>query len=127
MPFPAVFAGAAEGDAVVHDHVVANLGGFTYYYAHAVVNKHPAANASARVNLYAGEKAREVRQKARQKVESRAIEGVRQTVKPNSVEPRITQDYFRHALSGGVVLKHGGYVFAKVSERVRHGSQTTLC
>ena len=57
-------ARAAEGDALVERHVVADLGGLADHHAHAVIDEEAPTDLRARMDLDAGEEAAEVAHEA---------------------------------------------------------------
>src|ERR1022692_1385051 len=50
-------ARSAEGYALINENVVADLGGFAYHHAHAVIDEETPPDLRARMNFDAGEKA----------------------------------------------------------------------
>ena len=58
--------GAAEGDAVIEGHVIADQGGLADHDAHAVVDEEAATDGGTRVDLDAGQPAHQGRAGARQ-------------------------------------------------------------
>ena len=55
MPFSADFAGAAQGYALIQQHVFADLCRFTNHHAHAVIDEESPADGRARMNFDAGD------------------------------------------------------------------------
>ena len=73
-------AGAAERHALVHRHVLADLGGLADHDAHAVVDEQPVADLGRRMDLDPGQRARDVGQQraarpARRRRRARARRG----------------------------------------------------
>jgi len=78
---------AAQGDVMVEQDVVADLGRLADDRAHAVVDDKAAADARAGVDFDAGEEAAELRHEAAEKVKVPPPQAVGQAVKPERVQP----------------------------------------
>ena len=60
MALAVLLAGAAQRDALVQQHVVADLRGLADHHAHAVIDEEAAADARAGMNLDARQSARKL-------------------------------------------------------------------
>src|SRR5882724_2113376 len=97
MPLALFIAGAAQGDALVEQHVVADFRGGANDHAHAVIDEESAPDGGAGVDFDACQKAGNLRQKARQNRDAGLIEAVRKPVKKYSVEAGITEENLKDA------------------------------
>src|SRR5262245_21504658 len=70
VAFTTLLARTAEGDTLVHGHVVADGGSLTDDDAHAMVDEDPFADSGAGMNLDAGDEPAELRQEAGRKEQS---------------------------------------------------------
>ena len=112
---------AAQGYAVVEHHVVANLGGLTNHDTHAVIDEEAAANRGARVNLHAGQKTGELRERTRQRLRLFLLpELMREAVRPDGVHARIVQSDLDSAARSGVVLADVLNIFTQARNKT-HG------
>ncbi len=116
MALAALRAGAAERHALIQQHVVADLGGFADHHAHTVIDKKPATDAGAGMDLDSGEKARQLRDQARNKGNARAPQAVGETMKQNRVQPRVEQ-HFPDISGGRIVTENSANVVAQYCER----------
>jgi hypothetical protein len=98
-------AGAAQGNALVNEHVVADLGRLADHHAHAVVNEETPPDASARVDFDSCEPAAELGDETRNQRYAPAPELVRQPVQQDGMETGITQQDFENAACCGVFAK----------------------
>ena len=78
----------AQGDAVVDQHVVADLRRFADHHAHAVVDEEPPADPGAGMDLDAGDEAAGVRDHARRGPQAEAVERVRHAMRSAPHAPR---------------------------------------
>ena len=69
MPLASLFAGAAQRDALVEGHVVADLGGFADDHAHAVIDEEAPADLGAGMDLDSGDPSRDLRQASRREAQ----------------------------------------------------------
>src|SRR5690606_4948731 len=86
MPFAVTSGPTAQGDAVVQHHVVADLRGLADHDAHAVVDEEPAADPCTRVDLDAGQPARELRAGAGRETQAAPPESMPDAVRPDRVQ-----------------------------------------
>jgi hypothetical protein len=112
MPFPALVARAAERDTLVQDHVVPNFGRFANDYSETMIDEQPFADYGPWMDLNAGQKTSQLRDDAGDQVHSPAIEPVRDTVKQNSVQARVTKQDFQGILGGWIFALDGAHVVA---------------
>jgi len=96
--------------------VVADLGGLADDDAHAVVDDDAPADGRGRMDLDAGEEANDLREHARRQPEARCPRGVRDGVRPDGVQARVTEQYLEAGLRGGVRVVHCGDVLADASD-----------
>src|SRR3546814_1500524 len=85
--------GAAEGDALVEGHVVADLRGLADHHAHAVVDEEAAPDGGARMNLDAGQQARDGGNPPPDQEPAPAPEGVGQPVEDDRLETGIAKHH----------------------------------
>ena len=88
MALALLAARAAQRDALVQQHVVADFGGLADHHAHAVIDEEAAADGGAGVDFDAGEKAADLRNHARQQRHVPAVQPVRQAVRQDGVKAR---------------------------------------
>src|SRR5271168_2710902 len=105
MPLSLFFAGSTERDALVHQDVVADFGGFSDHHAHSVVDETAAADLSAGMDLDAGGGTDELRKNARCERESAAVQFVAQPVQQDSVESGIAEENLDSALRGWIATE----------------------
>ncbi len=106
MAFAAVFTGAAEGDVVKNNAVVADFGGFADDDAHAVIDKKSLADFGTGMDFNAGEEAGNLGDEAREETEADFVKRMCEIfVKDDGVEARI-KDRFKSA-GGGIVFLDG--------------------
>jgi len=98
-------AGAAQRDALVERDVVADLGGLADHHAHAVVDEDALADDRARVDLDAGEPARQVRDEAPQPLQAVHPAPVRGQVQPDGVQAWVAGDHLEAAARGRVAVE----------------------
>ena len=105
-------ARAAERDALVHRHVVADLSRLADHDAHAVVDEQPLADLRRRVDLDPGQRAREVRERARRHRDAGGVQRVRHAVHEQRVQARPAGQDLGGRDAGGrrVALAHGRHV-----------------
>jgi hypothetical protein len=85
-------AAAAEGDAVVHGHVVADPGGLAYHDRGRVVDEQPPPDAGAGMDLDAGQPSGELGQYARQQRYPPTVQAMGHAVGPQRPQSRVQQD-----------------------------------
>lgn len=106
-------ARAAERDALIQQHVIADLGRLTDDDAHPVIDDNSPADPGARMYLDAGQPAPGVRYETGEKIQAPAIERVSQPVNPDRVQTRIADDDLGNASGGRVALSDRQDVFAQ--------------
>ena len=99
-----VEAQAAQRDAVVDQHVVADFRGFADHHAHAVVDEEAPADRRARVDFHAGKEAVNLRQDARGPAQPTLPHPVRNAVRPHRVETGVYYCIFDVATRGRIVI-----------------------
>jgi len=114
----AVSARAAEGDALVDGHVVADLRRLADNHRHAVIDEEAPADLRAGMDLDAGQETRELRDKPSEPAPARSPARMCDPVQHNGVKARITRHHFPSAAGGWIALADGSDVFA---ESVEHG------
>src|SRR5207248_2243966 len=97
MAFAALIAGAAEGDSLVEQDVVADFGGFADDDAGAVIDEEAPAYGGAGVNLDSGEESADLGDDAGNERHAPDIELMREAVSQNGMEPRVTEKDLEHA------------------------------
>src|SRR3546814_19445151 len=95
VPLSFLQGSAAEGDALVERHVVADLRGLTDHDAHAVVDEQPLADPGAGMDLDAGEDAAEMRDEASQQVPAATPRRVRHPMEHQRVEAGVAQRHLQ--------------------------------
>src|SRR5205085_151129 len=89
--------GAAERYLMIHQDVVADLGGFADDVAHPVVDEEPPPDLRARMNLDARDEAGDLRDVPRHqlpepsRMEGRGPDAMGNPMRPDSLEPRISE------------------------------------
>jgi len=102
VPFLPTHRRPAERDAVVDEHVVADLGRLADDDPGAVVDEQPLADGRGRVNFDAGQEAGELRQRPRREPVVPVPEDVGDAIQPDGVDAGIEQCYLQCALGCGV-------------------------
>src|SRR5262249_18600448 len=105
MPLAFFFAGPAQGNALVHQHIIADLSGFPDHDAGAMIDKKPTADARSWVDLDTGEKAAELRNHARQQRHTPQVQAVSEPMQQNSVKSGITEQNLKPALGRRISLE----------------------
>src|SRR5690606_7379446 len=118
MALALVPAGAAQGHALVQSHVIADLGGFPYHYAHAVVDEETPPHLCSGVDLDTGQPAAQVGQHARQQAGVAQPEPMCETVEPDSVQSRIAQQHLPLAAGSRVTMEYAGDIFSHAFKHV---------
>src|SRR5579885_1608117 len=98
-------ARAAQGYALVDEDIISDLGRFTHHDSHPVIDEQPAADLCARMNLYAGQKARQMADQSGDELEMMVPEPVRDSMEPDSVQSRVGQDDLEAGPRGRVAFK----------------------
>jgi hypothetical protein len=98
-------ARASQRDALVQQHVVADLGGLADHHTHAVVDHDPAADRGAGVYLDARQPAAQVRDEPGEQVEARPVQPVGDPVDPERLQPRVAEHDLGRRPRGGVTLE----------------------
>ena len=98
---------AAERDAVIQRHVVADLRRFADDNAHAVINEKAVADFCARMNFDPGDAARKLRQPSSQQFQIVRPQPMRDAIRPQGVQSRIEQRDFEWVARGGIAVEHG--------------------
>jgi len=111
VPFASFVSGTPKGHILINQRIIAYLGGLTYNYAHAVVDKKAAADFRAWVDFNSGEEAGELRDHAWQQGYIGVVEPVGEAVEQDRVEPGIAQENLKDALGGRVFAKYGVDLF----------------
>ena len=91
MAFATFFTGAAQGHALIQQHIVANLGGLTDHHSHTMVDEKPASDLSARMDLDAGDPSPKLRNEPGQQRDSQTVKPVGEPVQENRVQARVAQ------------------------------------
>src|SRR4029077_17668393 len=107
MPLAALGAGTAQGDALVDQHVVADLAGLADDDSGAVIDEETMTDAGARVDLDAREEAAHLRDHARNQRQIPAVELVGETMEQERLKAGIAEDDFKDALSRRVLAENG--------------------
>ena len=82
---------AAQSDAVIKRHIVANYRSFADHDTHAMVNKKPPANAGPGMNFYASKHPTQMRDKAAEQAQAMPPQPISEMVKLQRMEARITK------------------------------------
>ena len=104
--------GAAKGDLVVERDVLADLGRLADDHAHAVVDEETTADAGARVDLDAGQKAGELGVHPGQPGQTMVPQPMTDAMRPQGLQPRITGQHFPHIACCGVAVEDAPNVIA---------------
>ena len=107
---------AAQGNAVIKRHIVANLGGLADDHAHAVVDEEAPAYGRAGMDLDAGEEASEMRYQPAEPAQVHAPQPIRDAVNAQSMKTRIAGDDLPRGARGGVAVEYAGDVFTDAVE-----------
>src|SRR5690606_1916706 len=103
---------SAEGDAVIEQHVVADLGGLADYHAHPMVDEEPSADLRAGMDLDAGEPARKLRIGAREEAQAPAPQRMRDPMRPHRVQTRVEETDLQPCSGGRIAQARGDDVLA---------------
>ena len=104
MPLAVLQAGAPQGHAVVDRHVAADLGRLADDDAGTVVDEDPGADGGARVDLDAGEEARELGDGARGQIGPVRPQRMRDPMRPDGMDSGVEQRDLELRSSGRVPL-----------------------
>ena len=102
MALAVVLAGAAQGDSVVNQAVVPDLGGLSDDNAHAVIHHQAAADFGAWVDFNSGPEPAPLGDAAGQEFPIPAVKPVGHTMVENRMHTGIEQKYFQLAAGRGV-------------------------
>ena len=109
---------AAQRHAVIHGHIVADLGRFADHHAHAVVDKETPPDGRPRMDLDTGEPARKVRNEARQPFEIGMPQRIGQAMEDARMQARIAGQHLKGGARRGVAVEYAGNIFSKVFEHL---------
>ncbi len=93
-----------KGHAVIKGAVFADFGGFADHNSHAVIDKKTLADTGSRMNLDAGQKAADMRNKAAEEIELSRPQCMSQPIKQQGMKPRVTEEDLGHAAHGRVSI-----------------------
>ena len=113
MALAVVLAGAAQGDAMIDQAVVADLGGLADDDAHPVVNDQAAADLGAGVDLNAGDVAGQLGVQAGQEGKVVTVEPVGDAVEDDGVDAGVEEKDLQLAAGGRVALLIGAQQFTQ--------------
>ena len=116
MALAGLLAGAAESHTLIEQAVVADLGGFAYHDAHAVVDDEALADFGAGVDLDARLVPRALGDVAREEFVVVLVAPVRYLVVLRCPYARVQQQYLQGAARGGVAGFVGGDGLSQVVE-----------
>ena len=105
-------SGAAQHHALVHQHIVAYLGGLAYHHARSMVDKKPPADGGARVYLYLREKAVDLGDESRCEIAFMPVEEIGHAVPPQRMQPGVKKKNLPGAARRRVALHGGADVFS---------------
>src|SRR5579871_1038804 len=108
--------GAAQGDPLIEQDIVTDLGGFPDHYAHSMVDKEPAANGGPRVNFDAGEETAYLGNEARQQGNTPAIQFMGKTVRQNGMEAGVAEKDLDDRFGGGIFAEDSLELFPNGSK-----------
>jgi hypothetical protein len=103
MPFAAFFAGAAEGYALIHGHVISHDCRFADDHSQAMVDKQAAADLRCRMYFDSGEKTRHLRKPSPEEKKSVIPEPVICAIEPDGVQAGITQENRKLRFCSGII------------------------
>jgi len=103
---PLVPRGAAQRHAVVKRHIVADDRRFADDDAHAMIDEQPLADARTGMDLDAGEEASEVRDEAAAPAQAVRPQPVRQTVRDQCMDSRVTGQHFPESAGCRVPIEY---------------------
>src|SRR5229473_4485815 len=98
-------AGAAERDALVDQHVVADFGGLPEHHAHTMIDEQAPADLRARMNLDTGEPARKLADQTAEQLCVMLPEPMCDAMKPDRMQSRICEHNLERGARGGVAVK----------------------
>lgn len=107
VPFALLVPGAAQRDALIEKHIVADFRGGPDDDAHSVVNEKTPPDCSAGVDFNPGQEAGDLRQKTGQNRDAGFIEPMRKPVKQNGVKAGITKKDLKDAGGRRVLAEDG--------------------
>src|SRR3984957_12320808 len=105
MPFSFFEAGAAERDALVDEHVVADFDGLAEHHAHPMIDEQAPADCRAGMNLDASEPSRQLADHPAKKLAVMLPEPVREAVKPDRMQSRVREHDLERGARGRVAVK----------------------
>ena len=117
MAFAGVLAGAAQGDALVEEHVVADDGGFADDDARAVVDDQAASDRRAGVDLHAGPDPGPLGDQPGKEAEPPAVEPMGEAVVEEGVDAGIEEEDLQSAPCGGVPALVGPKSFQQFHDK----------
>src|SRR5208283_5697575 len=110
MPFAGRPAGAAQRDAVVHRHIVADRRGLPDHHARAMIDEEAAADRRGRMDVHVGHQAREPRQHTGTEAQLDLPQTMRHTMDQHRVHAGVGEQDLRHVARGRVALAHAGHI-----------------
>ena len=108
--------GPAQGDAVIERAVVPDLGGLADDHAHAVIDEETATDARSRMDLDAGQPARQMRIEPRQPLEAMGPQPVAEAVEQHRVHPRIGGEDLEAGAGRRIAVEYAADVFSDTLE-----------
>ncbi len=106
MAFDPLRCGAAQDHPLVYQHVIADLGCFTDHNSGAMVDEKPPANLGARMDLDAGEKAVQMREKTAQGQVVMLPEAVADAVQPEGVQAGVAGQHLKGGAGRRILGEH---------------------
>src|SRR5262249_56960603 len=106
MPLAFFLAGPAQGNALVHQHIISDLSGFPDDDAGAMIDKKPTADARSRVDLDTGEKAAELRNHARQQRHTPQVQAASEPIQQNTTDSALTEQNLEPARCRRTSFEH---------------------
>jgi hypothetical protein len=120
VPFARDLASAAQRDALVKQHVVADLRGFADHHAHSMIDEEALADGRARMNLDTGHRSRELADHASRREPAGAIQAMRHAMQQHGVEARVAQYDLEHTAGGRIAPE---YRVDLLANRLEHVSE----
>jgi hypothetical protein len=101
---------------VIQGALVLDDGGLADHHAHAMVNEDAAPDRRPRMNLDAGNPAREMGQRTRHPAQTGGPQPVRNPVQGKGMETRIAGQHLPGGSGGRIAFENAGDVFTQMSE-----------
>ena len=120
MPLASFLASSTQGDALKKRHVIADLGRFSDYDPHPMIDKETRSNLGRRMDLHAGQPSGELREHAWQNGNTVYLQPVGNPIGQQCMKPRIGENHFQLAGRGRISVKDSLEVLFDLTQHVQN-------